>query len=82
MPLKTFWLLHKNVDRIEAGGDYRQLQTIVSATSSEGIQAHSEKLMKIIGTIADIEPQATAIKDDDYDRAGFEWLKQTSGKKR
>lgn len=84
MPLKTFWLLHKNIDRIEAGDDYRQLQTIISATHEDGVRAHSERLLGIVGLIVDYD-RGTAvmtIDEEEHDQAGIEWLRMASGRKK
>lgn len=75
MPLKTFWMLHKNIDRIAAAEDYRSFQTMLSVTSSEGAKDHSERLTKIIGVVADVEPDKEAVLDAQPDLAGIAELK-------
>lgn len=50
-------MLQRNVDRLEAAQDYRLLQIAVSATTSEGLKTHTERLLKIIGKVVVYDEQ-------------------------
>lgn len=73
LPLKAFWMLQRNIDRLEASSDYRQLQLICSATSSEGVKDVSERLLKTIGKVViyDEQKRVEHIQEEQLDRAGL-----------
>lgn len=82
MPLRHFWFLNKQIDRLNAEDDMRQLNLIVATNSSEGIQQIQELLNKQIGTVAKFERKVLSAEDIDpneldpeFDRAGFQALK-------
>jgi integrase len=84
MPLKTFRVLDKNIDRIQAGNDYRMLQTVVSGTTGEGAEAHARRLLEIVGSVMEFDQGEIArleVEHDDFDRDGVEWLKRNFGRK-
>jgi hypothetical protein len=79
MPLKTFWMLHRNIDRLEAQADYRQLMNLISAVSTEGVKARQEALQKTIGNVYILERSAQTVHviEEQLDRVGLERLRGT-----
>jgi hypothetical protein len=88
MPLKRFWLLSGNVNRIQAEQDMRRMFTNAAAQTGEGLKDYSAKLREEIGNIARPEreggdewvseaPEAIVPPDDqkESNRAGFAELK-------
>lgn len=73
MPLKTFWLYSKNIDRILSEVDLRQLQLVASATSSEAYGSMQANLRKQIGMIVKVKAQDT--QEEQLDRGGLADLK-------
>lgn len=49
-PLKTFWMLHKNVDRISAERDQRSALIAIKSQSSEGMTEMMKDLRDQMGT--------------------------------
>jgi len=70
MPARRFWLLNKNLNRLMAENDIRNLQVLVSAESSEGTKQTQERLFLEIGPVVVQEPT--------FDRDGLNRLKQLS----
>lgn len=77
LPLKTFWLYSKNIDRILSEVDLRQLQLVASATSSEAYGSMQANLRKQIGMIVKVKDQGKAhgAQEEQLDRAGLADLK-------
>lgn len=73
LPLKTFWLYSKNIDRILSEVDLRQLQLVASATSSEAYGSMQERLHKQMGMI--IKVKAQDAQEEQLDRVGLADLK-------
>lgn len=74
MPLKTFWLYSKNIDRILSEVDLRQLQLVASATSSEAYGQMQERLRKQMGVVIKVKDEGKATQEE-LDRAGLADLK-------
>lgn len=76
MPLRTFWLLSNNVERIQAQIDLRtmnlRLRTGMGATSESVGQMH-EALIAETGEI--VKTSAKALLNAPRDQEGFEKLK-------
>jgi DNA recombination-dependent growth factor C len=70
MPLKRFWMLSKNVDRIAAEFDYRNAIVAISAGSSEGVESLMTNLKKQMGSIVEIDEAKMALSET-YDRDGL-----------
>lgn len=75
LPLKTFWLYSKNIDRILSEVDLRQLQLVASATSSEAYGSMQENLRKQLGMIVKVKAKAQDAQEEQLDRAGLADLK-------
>lgn len=73
MPLKTFWLYSKNIDRILSEVDLRQLQLVASATSSEAYGSMQANLRKQLGMIVKVKAQDA--QEEQLDRGGLADLK-------
>ena len=74
LPLRTFWLLNKNVDRHFAEDDIRMLMVAAHAHSGESVQAHHDKLRQTIGTVVEFD-EAKAAVTEQLDREGLTALK-------
>lgn len=85
LPMKQFYFLSRQIDRIEADKDLRLLHGAVSATSSEGYKQTYEALTAVKGTVYTYEPVALSAEaanpekatgqDPEFDRAGLHRLK-------
>jgi hypothetical protein len=77
MPLKTFWLYSKNIDRLLSEIDLRQLQLMASATSGEAYGRMQENLHKQLGVIVKLSPEAIAqsAQEEKLDPIGLADLK-------
>ncbi|UIN38286.1 hypothetical protein [Methylobacterium oryzae] len=75
LPLKTFWLYSKNIDRILSEVDLRQLQLVASATSSEAYGSMQDRLRKQMGLVVKVKDEGKATQEDQLDRAGLADLK-------
>jgi hypothetical protein len=84
LPVKTFWLMNGNIDRIQAQKDMRTL-TVTSAAQSPGEAAKElrQRLIVEAGTIVKVEGDSVATGGRPYvheerDEAGFAELKELS----
>lgn len=80
MPLKTFWLLSNNIDRIQAQQDLRtlniNLRTGMNATS-ESVGQIYESLIAETGEVVKMSMKAKINAPRDYE--GFEALRAMAG---
>ena len=68
LPIKSFWLMNDNVNRISAASDMRQLSIMTSAQQGgEEVGAAMQRLSGEIGMVSLVKP----VRDE----AGFESLK-------
>lgn len=67
MPIKRFWLLSENIDRIEAQRDMRALTVANVAQGEEAARDHRKHLQETVGTLV--------IGGAERDQEGFEELK-------
>lgn len=75
MPLRTFWLMNKNIDRIQAQNDMRSLvRSVTSQSGQEQIENYRKTLIAETGTIVKLEEGVTVIEAE-RDEAGFAELK-------
>jgi hypothetical protein len=83
LPLRAFWMLQKNIDRLEAAQDYRTMQVMLSVTSEQGVKAHTERLKKIIGKVI-VYDEARMVKRTilEEDRLDVDGLNRLRGKGR
>ncbi|PLC44565.1 hypothetical protein C0Q88_07755 [Ralstonia pickettii] len=70
MPLKRFWLMSNNINRLMAERDMRSLSVAGSAQSGEGFAEYRQQLILEIGTVLRDDPLST-----ERDQAGFEELR-------
>lgn len=74
LPIKTFWMLNKNVNRLLAEKDLRALSMAINSQSNEGVTALREKLSEELGNPYGSQPVDNPL-DEERDEAGFEMLK-------
>ena len=72
MPVRRFWMLHRNITRIQAEEDLRQLTTVNAAQSPEAAKDYRQQLIVAIGEVS-------TVVDNERDEAGIENLKIMSG---
>jgi len=51
LPIRAFWLFNKNVDRIRAESDLRELQVAANSQSQEGYTSARERLVLELGPV-------------------------------
>lgn len=77
MSMRKFWFYHRQVSRLRAEEDRRQLGLLASVTSNEGYQSLSSALDKEIGEIFVFEPTTKTIeidpnaRDPEFDKQGL-----------
>lgn len=82
-PLKRFWFLLAQIDRIKAEDDLRMVHVIASANTAEAYDAASQHFSKQLGEVFVFEkviaPKIDAVTglDPEFDRAGLHALKAT-----
>jgi len=67
MPIKRFWLLEKNISRLEALDGIRQLDITVASQGKEGYEDMHRQLKGQIGLITVVTPE--------LDKRGLEGLR-------
>jgi hypothetical protein len=79
LPIKTFWMLNSNVERISAQKDMRSLTVAVCGQDGEASQSYKESLIAEVGTIVKLEfdPISTAVRDEDASTVLKELANQT-----
>lgn len=83
LPLRAFWLMSRNIDRIMAQGDMRSMSVaVVAQSSAEGVQQLRQALAVETGTIVKLQ------KDDSdsplnaqRDEQGFAELRAMAGQR-
>ena len=68
MPIKTFWLLSQNIERVAAGQDLRSLSVALAGQGGEHAKEYQQRLVIEMGTFV-------AEDKDVRDQAGFDELK-------
>lgn len=63
LPVKTFWALNKQVGRLRAEEDQRDLGNLSASQSAEGYKARMEALQREIG--------APTVVEKSFDEAAF-----------
>lgn len=80
LPLKTFWMMHKNIDRIEAKRDMRAMSVaMVSQATPDSARAFREALVLEAGTIIKMSGPAENPLEAKRDESGFADLKRMAG---
>jgi len=81
LPLKTFWAMDRNIDRIEARSDQRRLSVaMMSQATVEGITTFRQSLVLEAGTIVRMDDEVNPMQAQ-RDEAGFAELKRMAGQK-
>jgi hypothetical protein len=83
LPIKRFWFLSNQIERLRAEKDQRQLQLLASVTTQDGFKAANENLKQAIGKVYVWTPKVnTEIRidpktglDPEFDREGLRALK-------
>lgn len=72
-PIKTFWLMSRNIDRIQAQKDMRSLSVAVCGQGGAAAQDHRKLLVTQVGDIVKLkfDPVKNAVRDEE----GFQALK-------
>lgn len=79
LPIKTFWLMNENIDRIQAQKDMRSLTIAFSAQSQAAADQFRQRLIAETGTIVKLERgTGRAFIHEERDEAGFAELKELS----
>jgi len=78
LPMKTFWLLNQNIDRIFAQRDMRTLTVAVSGQSQEAAKGYRETLIAEVGVI--VKFKESSVMDAERDEQGFAELKAIASK--
>ena len=73
LPIKAFWLMSNNINRISAEEDIRKLSIAASAASEDGFKGANEALRNEMGEVFK-KPEEIAVRD------GLDTLKQLSGR--
>lgn len=80
-PLKRFWFLLRQIDRLHAEDDLRMIRAAASASSSESYEAASKHLTEQLGDVFVFEEVKKIVidpktgLDPEFDRAGLHALK-------
>jgi len=76
LPVKTFWMLHKNVDRIHAENDQRQILVVLNAfNGGDGLTNLLEQFRKRIGKIVETDEPEEENSAPKLDETGLMQLK-------
>lgn len=79
LPLKTFWAMHRNIDRIEARDDQRRLALgIVSQSTPETVATYRQALVLEAGTIVRMDDEVNPMLAR-RDEEGFAELRKMAG---
>lgn len=78
LPLKTFWLMVSNIDRIMARDDLRSMNVAMTAQAeAANVSAYQQKLIVEAGTIVKLEHVSPL--EEKRDESGFADLKVMAG---
>lgn len=83
LPGKTFWMLHRSIDRMDAETDQRQLLTVAHGMAGgDGFMQLMERLQKRIGSVIEFTEESIqnntshpALQNTEFDETGFESLR-------
>lgn len=74
MPIKTFWLMNRNIERIQAQKDMRSLTVAVCGQGGEAAQEFRQRLVVETGTT--VKLKFDPVRDATRDEEGFSALKE------
>lgn len=77
LPVRTFWLYSKNIDRISAERDLRLMQVMAGAQSAEAYGKTYDRLQEQMGSVVKMNTALIA-QEETIDRAGLAALKAMS----
>ena len=72
-PIVTFWMLHKNIDRVSAERDLRVADVAIRSQSAEGVRSLFDDLKKQMGKVVDFD-RVLAAQEERLDREGLHGL--------
>lgn len=75
MPIRTFWLLAQNIERVAAASDLRALSVALAGQGGEQTKEFQERLILEMGALA---VEERGVQDEVRDEEGFEELKRMS----
>lgn len=75
MPIATFWMMHRNIDRLMAEADLRMLSVFAHGQSGEGVADFSERMRKEMGQVAEVDEREAAMAQE-LDSMGLMSLKE------
>lgn len=84
LPLKTFWLMNRNIDRIEAKRDMRAMSVaLIAQSNAEHANTFRQELIVEAGTIVKLEGEGAKPNplEAKRDESGFADLKRMAGQK-
>lgn len=80
LPIRTFWLMSGNIDRIEARKDMRAITVAQFAQATpEGVQQFRDALVIEAGDIVKLDGASEDPREAKRDDAGFAELKRMAG---
>jgi hypothetical protein len=74
VPIRAFWLMNFNIDRVQAQGDIRALTVAISGQDGEAAQDYRQKLVLEVGTIVKLEEGS--VLSEKRDEEGFSELRE------
>jgi hypothetical protein len=80
MPIRTFWLMNSNIERVSAQKDMRSIAVAVCSMGGEAVQEVHRRLVIETGTIAKLK--LDPIRDAVRDEQGIAVLKEMAKQKR
>lgn len=77
MPIRSFWLLSQNINRIDAQKDLRGLSLSIysRSDSTEAVTEYRERLILEMGDIFEYAVDQAYLNQEKLDRAGLESLR-------
>lgn len=73
-PLTTFWMLHRNIDRLLAEKDMRVADVAIRSQSEEGVRGLLTDLREQVGKVVDFD-RVLARQEEKLDRGGLNSLR-------
>lgn len=77
MPIKAFWLVNRNINRLLAEKDIRHLNVANAAMSADSANQCRELLVDELGEVFKVDQMAIALEAKP-DRDGIEFLRRLS----
>jgi hypothetical protein len=78
LPIRSFWMMNANIDRLTAQKDMRALTVAVCGQGGEAAQAHREQLILEVGTVVKLDDSPMSAANTARDESGFADLKAMS----